>query len=156
MEFNEHLQKALRTRETLISRLQAELIDLRGPLPQDHLNFGESDDDVLSIASDIDTSSLSAASRVLINIWIPSAFLTGRGADTHHVYQVYVRIRDDEWNVFRRYSQFYSLHKTLCKRNPVLNTFNFPPKKAIGNRDAGFVEDRRKKLQQFHPPIKGR
>jgi sorting nexin-29 len=66
-----------------------------------------------------------------------------------HVYQVYVRIRDDEWNVFRRYSQFYSLHKALCKRSPVVNTFSFPPKKAIGNRDAGFVEDRRKKLQHY-------
>jgi hypothetical protein len=40
--------------------------------------------------------------RPLINIWIPSVFLSGSGSTTHHVYQVYLRIRNEEWNVYRR------------------------------------------------------
>ncbi|CAG0914704.1 unnamed protein product [Notodromas monacha] len=146
MEFNERLQRTLRARETVIARLQEELVDLRGPLP-DSLHLSEDDD--ASSVSDFDNSSLSAASRVLINIWIPSVFLTGGGSDTHHVYQVYLRIRDTEWNVFRRYSQFFVMHKSLCKQDPILNTFDFPPKKAIGNRDAKFVEERRRRLQHY-------
>ena len=42
------------------------------------------------------------AVRPLINIWIPSVFLSGSGSTTHHVYQVYLRIRNEEWNIYRR------------------------------------------------------
>lgn len=60
-----------------------------------------------------------------------------------------MRIRDDEWNVYRRYSQFYALHKALRKNNPIVNSFDFPPKKSIGNKDAKIVEERRKRLQRY-------
>ena len=44
--------------------------------------------------------------RSLINIWIPSVFLSGNGnhgpgGAHYHVYQVYLRIRDEEWNIYR-------------------------------------------------------
>ncbi|KFM69534.1 Sorting nexin-29, partial [Stegodyphus mimosarum] len=103
----------------------------------------------MSITSDYDASSQTATLRPLINVWIPSAFLTGRTADVHHVYQVYVRIRDDEWNVYRRYAQFYALHKLLKKKDPIVNTFDFPPKKTIGKKDAKVVEQRRRRLQHY-------
>ena len=48
--------------------------------------------------------------------------------------QVYVRIRDEEWNVYRRYTEFHNLHKKVKKRFPVATTYDFPPKKAIGNK----------------------
>ncbi|XP_035211143.1 sorting nexin-29-like [Stegodyphus dumicola] len=145
MEFNERLHRLLLQREAVIRRLKEELIDLRGPLPDDN----QTSDDDISITSDYDASSQTATLRPLINVWIPSAFLTGRTADVHHVYQVYVRIRDDEWNVYRRYAQFYALHKLLKKKDPIVNTFDFPPKKTIGKKDAKVVEQRRRRLQHY-------
>lgn len=145
MEFNERLHRLLLFRECTIRRLREELTDLRGPLPDEN----QTSDDDLSVTSDYDASSQSASLRPLINLWIPSAFLAGHQSHAFHVYQVYVRIRDDEWNVYRRYSQFYALHKQLCKKNPVIYSFDFPPKKSIGNKDAKVVEERRQRLQRY-------
>jgi len=69
--------------------------------------------------------------------------------DTFHVYQVYVRIRDEEWNVYRRYAQFYELHKAMKKQFADVASFSFPPKKALRNKGEQFVEERRIKLQQY-------
>ncbi|XP_063225758.1 sorting nexin-29 [Bacillus rossius redtenbacheri] len=145
MEFNERLHRLLQQKDAALHRLREELVDLRGPLPDD----GATSDDDLSVTSDYDTSSLCAAVRALVNIWVPSAFLTGGSSDVHHVYQVYIRIRDDEWNIYRRYAQFYSLHKELKKQDAVVGTFDFPPKKTIGNKDSRFVEERRRRLQHY-------
>ncbi|CAG2066103.1 unnamed protein product, partial [Timema podura] len=70
MEFNDRLHRLLQQKDAALHRLREELVDLRGPLPDDVIT---SDDD-LSITSDYDTNSLCAAARALINIWIPSAF----------------------------------------------------------------------------------
>lgn len=128
MELNDRLQRSLLNKESTIKRLRAELELLRGPLP-------DSDDDSISPA--------------LVNLWIPSVFLAGRPHSPHHVYQVHIRICDEEWNVYRRYAQFYILHQNLKKQYPGIAAFLFPPKKTIGNKDAKFVEDRRQKLQQY-------
>lgn len=48
--------------------------------------------------------------------------------------QVYIRILDNEWNVYRRYTEFRELHSHLRAQFPQVDTFNFPPKKAIGNK----------------------
>ena len=146
MEFNERLHRTLQTKEAILRRLRDELIDLRGPLPDEP---AASDDDAHSVTSDYDGGSICTAARALVNIWVPSAFLTGGSSDVHHVYQVFIRIRDDEWNIYRRYAQFYSLHKDLKKQDSVVGTFDFPPKKALGNKDARFVEERRKRLQHY-------
>ncbi|CAG0883735.1 unnamed protein product [Darwinula stevensoni] len=142
MEFNERLQRVIRIKEATIRRLREELIELRGPFAEE----GQSSDDEASVTSDYDNSSLSPSSRALINIWIPSAFLTGGSTDIHHVY---IRIRDDEWNVYRRYSQFYAFHKKLKQDYPLVSTFDFPPKRTIGNKDSKFVEERRRRLQHY-------
>lgn len=146
MEFNERLHRALQAKEAVLRRLRDELVDLRGPLPDEPAT---SDDDAHSVTSDYDGGSICTAARALVNIWVPSAFLTGGSSDVHHVYQVFIRIRDDEWNIYRRYAQFYSLHKDLKKQDAVVGTFDFPPKKALGNKDARFVEERRKRLQHY-------
>lgn len=48
--------------------------------------------------------------------------------------QVYIRIKDDEWNVYRRYTEFRTLHHKLQSKYPQVRAYNFPPKKAIGNK----------------------
>ena len=96
IEFNEHLQKLVQSKDHLIKRMRDELIDLRGPLPEDHEQVREESHD------DGEESS-----RVLLHTWIPSVFLSsGSGRRTHHVYQVHLRIKNEEWNIYRRYSEF--------------------------------------------------
>lgn len=135
MEFNARLTMQLTNKDKLVKMLQTELECLRGPLNEDDLP---------------------AEPPCLIHIWIPSAFLTGQSSDIHHVYQIYVRIRDTEWNIYRRYAQFYALYRELKKHDAIVTTFEFPPKKTIGNKDAKFVEERRQKLQQWLRRVVGR
>eukprot|EP00063_Salmo_salar_P060307 XP_014035142.1 PREDICTED: sorting nexin-29 isoform X1 [Salmo salar] len=139
IEFNERLYRSLMAKDHLINQMKQELIDLRGPVPGD---LSQTSDD--PSLSDFET-----AHRALINVWIPSVFLQGRASNAYHVYQVYIRILDNEWNVYRRYTEFRMLHNHLHSQFPQVGTFNFPPKKAIGNKDAKFVEERRKQLQSY-------
>ncbi|XP_057681536.1 sorting nexin-29 isoform X2 [Corythoichthys intestinalis] len=139
IEFNERLYRTLMAKDHLIVQMRQELIELRGPVAGD---LSQTSDD--PSLSDFET-----AHRALINVWIPSVFLQGRAANAYHVYQVYIRILDNEWNVYRRYTEFRELHNRLRSQFPQVDTFNFPPKKAIGNKDAKFVEERRKQLQCY-------
>ncbi|KAK2569051.1 Sorting nexin-29 [Acropora cervicornis] len=145
LEFNDRLQKQLNYCQYKVRRLREELVHLRGPLPEDV----EGPEDEEAILSDFDPVVMSVGTRPLVNVWVPSVFLRGRSSNVHHVYQVYVRIKDDEWNVYRRYSQFFDVHKSLRRKFPVVETFKFPPKKRLGNKDSLFVEDRRRLLQDY-------
>uniref|UniRef100_A0ABI7W8Z1 Sorting nexin 29 n=1 Tax=Felis catus TaxID=9685 RepID=A0ABI7W8Z1_FELCA len=139
IEFNERLHRALVAKEALVSQMRQELIDLRGPVPGDLSQTSE----------DQSLSDFEISNRALINVWIPSVFLRGKAANAFHVYQVYIRIKDDEWNVYRRYTEFRALHHKLQNKYPQVRGYSFPPKKAIGNKDAKFVEERRKQLQNY-------
>ncbi|XP_069590184.1 sorting nexin-29 isoform X2 [Ranitomeya imitator] len=139
IEFNERLHRTLIAKEALVSQMRQELIDLRGPVPGDLSQTSE----------DQSLSDFEISHRALVNVWIPSVFLRGKSTHAFHVYQVYVRIKDDEWNIYRRYAEFRSLHHKLQSKFPHVRTFHFPPKKAIGNKDAKFVEERRKQLQIY-------
>ncbi|KAI1296678.1 Sorting nexin-29 [Halotydeus destructor] len=147
VEFNDRLHRVIQQKEAIIKKLREELIELRGPFPDNRVP----DDDTISIASDLcSLVSTTSVTRPLISVWIPTAFMVGQPkSSSHHVYQVYIRIRDEEWNVYRRYNQFYGLHKALKKTYQVVRTFDFPPKKTIGNRDARLVQDRRKRLEYY-------
>ena len=104
-----------------------------------------------------DLESLSSVNAPLINIWIPSAFLRSDPKGSHHVYQVYellffyfvwrfivkcdviylkiyVRIKNEEWNIYRRYSHFFNLNEKLKQKYPIVSTVSFPKKKALGNK----------------------
>ncbi|XP_053327430.1 sorting nexin-29 [Spea bombifrons] len=139
IEFNERLHRTLIAKEVLVAQMRQELIDLRGPVPGDLSQTSE----------DPSLSDFEISHRALINVWIPSVFLRGKSANAFHVYQVYIRIKDDEWNIYRRYAEFRSLHHKLQSKYPHVRAFQFPPKKAIGNKDAKFVEERRKQLQNY-------
>ncbi|KAF5296667.1 hypothetical protein FQR65_LT10207 [Abscondita terminalis] len=126
MDFNVHLQTSLRKKDAALERLHKELEELRGPM------------EVLD--EDVHCS---------VSVWVPSAFLTGTGSDVHHVYQIFLRAGSDEWNIYRRYAQFYALHTDLKKLDPAVTAFDFPPKKSIGKKDSTLVENRRKRLQAY-------
>ncbi|XP_063844275.1 sorting nexin-29-like [Scylla paramamosain] len=147
MEFNERLHKLLRLRESQVKNLRQQLVDLRGPLPDTPEE--EEEEDLVSPRSPAREMDVSPCSRTLINIWIPTAFLTGSSADAHHVYQIYIRIKDDEWNIYRRFAQFYELHRQLKKKDPIIKSFDFPQKKTFGYKDEGVVEERRVRLQRY-------
>uniref|UniRef100_A0A915L088 PX domain-containing protein n=1 Tax=Romanomermis culicivorax TaxID=13658 RepID=A0A915L088_ROMCU len=148
LELNDHLMKQDRLKSKLNERLRLELIALRGPLPEDMMR-----DYPLSSSSDANSSDI----RPLVNIWIPTSFLTGKGTDVYTIYQnffdkllVYLRIADSEWNVYRRYSEFLHLHNYLIKKDPHVKTdFKFPPKKKFGSKKKNFVDTRRRDLEQY-------
>lgn len=69
----------------------------------------------------------------------PAFVRTTLGARTQPVsllphWQIYIRIKDDEWNVYRRYTEFRALHHQLQSTFPQVRAYSFPPKKAIGNK----------------------
>lgn len=77
----------------------------------------------------------------IVEVWIPSAIKRGRGPDAHHEYQVYIKLGNEEWNVYRRYAQMHEFHKQLQKNLQGMEEFIFPPKKAIkvGGRITNFI-----------------
>ncbi|KAJ8725592.1 hypothetical protein PYW08_003775 [Mythimna loreyi] len=80
---------------------------------------------------------------------IPSAFLVGKKTHSYHVYQIYLKIGQEEWNVYHRYAKFHELHMQLRKCHPDIATYKFPPKKTLRKRDAHLVEQRRVALQAY-------
>ena len=77
IELQEALQKQLVSKDHDIQLMKQELISLRGPLPE---NVTQSDSK--------SSESLYVVHPTLINIWIPSVFLKGRGTEAYHLYQV--------------------------------------------------------------------
>ena len=70
----------------------------------------------------------------LVEVWIPSVIKKGRGSDTHHAYQVYVKLGGDEWNVYRKFAEFLEFHRQISIHLPEVAEFNLPPKKAISDK----------------------
>ena len=67
----------------------------------------------------------------------------------HVTYEVRGRDEIGIWEVKRRYNCFYYLREVLCKRFPAIPIPLVPPKKAIGNKDVYFLQDRTFYLQRF-------
>ncbi|CAH2086545.1 unnamed protein product [Euphydryas editha] len=84
-----------------------------------------------------------------VKVYIPSAFLVGKKTQSFHVYQVFLKIGQEEWNVYHRYAKFYELHSQLKKCHPDIANYKFPPKKTLRKRDARVVEARRAALQAY-------
>ena len=53
------------------------------------------------------------------------------------------------WEGERRYNEFYKLHSVLEARWPGIPIPTLPPKKAIGNKDIKFINERRFYLERF-------
>lgn len=84
-----------------------------------------------------------------VKVCVPSAFLIGKKAYSYHVYQIFVKIGQEEWNVYHRYTNFRELHMQLKKCHQDIANYKFPPKKAIGKKDSRLVEQRRTSLQAY-------
>jgi len=70
---------------------------------------------------------------------------------SHYVYEIHITMRQrlEHWTLFRRYSEFNKLHKSLLRTHPSINSIEFPPKKHFGNMNLVFVEERRQQLQIY-------
>ncbi|KAJ7398673.1 hypothetical protein BTVI_122997 [Pitangus sulphuratus] len=108
-----------------------------------------------------------------IKISIPRYVLCGQGKDEHYEFEIKITVLDETWTVFRRYSRFREMHKTLKLKYPELlcslkrifsfelvssdadSSFNvfqlatleFPPKKLFGNKDERVIAERRSHLE---------
>merc|ERR550534_2426704 len=139
MEFNSHLQCRLQAADLLLQRFRNELVHLRGSLSSDYVQNGGGSDVNNDFVMDYP----------LIHVWIPSTFLVHDQGHSYHVYQVYIRLGDTEWTIFKRYSQMYKFRNEVRSQFPFASDLHFPPKKNFGKRHAKTVEERRKKLQDF-------
>ncbi|XP_059410647.1 kinesin-like protein KIF16B [Carassius carassius] len=84
-----------------------------------------------------------------VKISIPRYVLCGQGKDEHFEFEVKITVLDETWTVFRRYSRFREMHKSLKLKYPELAALDFPPKKIFGNRDERMVAERRNLLEQY-------
>uniref|UniRef100_A0A9J8AGY4 Kinesin-like protein KIF16B n=1 Tax=Cyprinus carpio carpio TaxID=630221 RepID=A0A9J8AGY4_CYPCA len=84
-----------------------------------------------------------------VKISIPRYVLCGQGKDEHFEFEVKITVLDETWTVFRRYSRFREMHKSLKLKYPELAALDFPPKKIFGNRDERMVAKRRNLLEQY-------
>ncbi|KAM7008766.1 kinesin-like protein KIF16B isoform 1-T1 [Tautogolabrus adspersus] len=84
-----------------------------------------------------------------VRISIPRYVLRGQGKDEHFEFEVKISVMDDMWTVFRRYSRFREMHKSLKLKYPELAALEFPPKKLFGNRDERMVAERRNQLERY-------
>ncbi|KAJ8246163.1 hypothetical protein GJAV_G00264410 [Gymnothorax javanicus] len=84
-----------------------------------------------------------------VKIGIPRYVLRGQGKDEHYEFEVKITVVDETWTVFRRYSRFREMHKTLKLKYPELAALEFPPKKLFGNRDERVVAERRTHLERY-------
>ncbi|KAM8774908.1 kinesin-like protein KIF16B isoform 6-T6 [Rhynchonycteris naso] len=84
-----------------------------------------------------------------VKISIPRYVLCGQGKDEHFEFEVKITVLDETWTVFRRYSRFREMHKTLKLKYAELATLEFPPKKLFGNKDERVIAERRSHLEVF-------
>ncbi|NXP47596.1 KI16B protein, partial [Heliornis fulica] len=84
-----------------------------------------------------------------IKISIPRYVLCGQGKDEHYEFEIKITVLDETWTVFRRYSRFREMHRTLKLKYPELATLEFPPKKLFGNKDERVIAERRSHLENY-------
>nr|XP_046169091.1 kinesin-like protein KIF16B isoform X3 [Oncorhynchus gorbuscha] len=84
-----------------------------------------------------------------VKISIPRYVLRGQGKDEHFEFEIKITVMDETWTVFRRYSRFREMHKTLKMKYPELAALEFPPKKLFGNRDERVVAERQSHLEKY-------
>lgn len=95
--------------------------------------------------------------QIPVNIQIPTVYLTKRqgtdskGHSTYHVYQIIISTMAGEtWSIYRRYSQFHSLHHKLKAKDPKISKkLQLPPKRRLNSKSSAIVQDRRTRLEEY-------
>lgn len=84
---------------------------------------------------------------------IPTVYLTRRdstNSSSFHVYQVNIVTGINVgWSIYRRYSQFLTLHQQLKACDPAIGKFPFPPKHRLNSKASTIVQERRRKLEDY-------
>ena len=47
---------------------------------------------------------------------------------------IFIHVKTEEWNVYRRYAEFREFHQQIQRYLPDASSFNFPPKKTVGRK----------------------
>lgn len=68
--------------------------------------------------------------------------------DEYFKYVIELKINNEYWIVFRRYSEILKEHERMCKLRPTLQLEPFPPK-SIFNKSDTFQFERQKKLEIY-------
>ncbi|XP_065595605.1 kinesin-like protein KIF16B isoform X3 [Cyrtonyx montezumae] len=84
-----------------------------------------------------------------VKVSIPRYVLCGQGKDEHYEFEIKMTVLDETWTVFRRYSRFREMHRTLKLKYPELATLEFPPKKLFRNKDERVIAERRSHLETY-------
>ncbi|XP_029452638.1 LOW QUALITY PROTEIN: kinesin-like protein KIF16B [Rhinatrema bivittatum] len=84
-----------------------------------------------------------------IKISIPRYVLCGQGKDEHFEFEIKITVLEETWTIFRRYSRFREMHKSLRLKHPELAALEFPPKKLFGNKDERIIAERRSHLEKY-------
>ena len=71
------------------------------------------------------------------------------GITKYVLYSIRGSDKDGSFEIYRRFSDFATLRKVLVKRWPGVYVPPIPEKKAVGNMDAKFIEERRSLLEKF-------
>ncbi|CAL8270864.1 unnamed protein product [Gadus morhua 'NCC'] len=53
-----------------------------------------------------------------LQVNVPRYLLRGQGKDEHYEYEVKISVGDETWTVFRRYSRFREMHRSLKMKYP--------------------------------------
>eukprot|EP01118_Nematostelium_gracile_P008358 TRINITY_DN276_c0_g1_i2.p1 TRINITY_DN276_c0_g1~~TRINITY_DN276_c0_g1_i2.p1 ORF type:complete len:415 (-),score=109.91 TRINITY_DN276_c0_g1_i2:122-1366(-) len=85
-----------------------------------------------------------------ITVKIESTEEATDGKSTWTVYNISVDYHRAKWNLKKRYSEFRSVWDKFKTKEPEKSQhIKIPPKKVVGNRDPGFIQERRVKLEKF-------
>jgi hypothetical protein len=65
--------------------------------------------------------------------------------EEYYKYVIEIRVKKEQWIVFRRFSEIRDLHERMCKIYPALGKESFP-NRALFNKTDSFQIERQQKL----------
>lgn len=68
--------------------------------------------------------------------------------EEYYKYAIELKIKNEYWVVFRRYSEIRDEHERMCKRTPMLKRETFPPRSPFNKTDT-FQIERQQKLENY-------